>query len=717
MKPLLQLKQTTSKDFQVDYEVIRDSRSISQDDKFLADEINKLTDHSDTADWLLAIASGAFTGLLDSFIVGEWDFMTAKDRTNRTVNYIVLDFANKHEGYIPYCEKNNIDSRRLLSAVKFLEDTYPLPGDGAYRQNKKITNSTHHLDDLCHHPTLVGLFCSIIVQFTGESIYVDRTGELERVPVTVNKYGQFIGGNPVAKLFSGILNWCFSVAHTVANTRGHWISDIAGSSDSASKGNLGAGLPGPFLSLIKELSTLPIVKSRRMHEQLRKAFQNGIGTRDTQVNLYLFNSLFYGASNKVDLRTELAIMHEIGRQTIPVVLNEVIVRSVYFIRRFTQEYRVQKKLKNIDLSKVMPFDSNNRTIARMLTISSGTFVVIDLADAAIRTALHFSKTGGTKKMFLGKMILRVNFPGIGRFLVAIGHDISLGVKKYRLENKKAHSTRSFLLQQLKLEIRKDDAWHPINENTPLTELIEDTKIEELHNIEEEDDFYVDTLEVQSNNSTATTHTSNDISHTGYTEPKSKHSVTLINSITIITLVLTVLASLLMIFVLQNIGINNAILYAMLIGYLAFMFMFPIAIYRNGILYKLLLFYYVVSQIGFTFFMNMYLYNTNQKIGILVPVVCVVLWIAFNNELDKLRRKYSPHSSRREDYPLTCVIIKTIFLSPVRCATVHTLALLVFRIISGLLKNVDKPIPFIAGTILSLASVLLFIFVDVKTEPE
>ena len=162
MKPLLQLKQTSSKDFQVDYEVIRDSSSISKDDKILTDEIYKLTDHTDNDDRIYAIASGVFTGIFDSFIVGEWDFMTAKARTNRTVNNIVLDFAKKHKGYIDFCEKYKHDSERLISAILFLEDTYPLPGDGTYRQasGKRITPSTHHLDDFCHHPTLAGLFCS-----------------------------------------------------------------------------------------------------------------------------------------------------------------------------------------------------------------------------------------------------------------------------------------------------------------------------------------------------------------------------------------------------------------------------------------------------------------------------------------------------------------------------------------------------------------------------
>jgi hypothetical protein len=76
---------------------------------------------------------------------------------------------------------------------------------------------------------------------------------------------------------------------------------------------------------------------------------------------------------KFDLRTEIGVAHEIGKQAIPVIINECIVRGFYFIRRFVMEIKANEikrigDLGKIDWKKTLPF--KNRTIVRMLTISS-----------------------------------------------------------------------------------------------------------------------------------------------------------------------------------------------------------------------------------------------------------------------------------------------------------------------------------------------------------
>ena len=71
----------------------------------------------------------------------------------------------------------------------------------------------------------------------------------------------------------------------------------------------------------------------------------------------------------------------------------------------------------------------------MMTIESGTFMAIDLADAAIRSAV---KNAGqvASPTFWKDFILRVNFVGIGRFAIAIGTDVGMDMKKSALENKR-----------------------------------------------------------------------------------------------------------------------------------------------------------------------------------------------------------------------------------------------------------------------------------------
>lgn len=371
----------------------------------------KYTNHADILDYSIAVTSGIINGMIDSFFIGEWDFEAAKAKSNQYMNEKVMNFA----------KKQGFTGDRLADAVEFLEKKYPLPGDDAYKNvlddsgKQVMTMKTHHLDDLSHHPTLIGLIASIVVQFSGEAIYLPAGGGVARVPVEVNDYGNFTGTEAGPKVFAGVINWFFNVVkETIANTKGHWMSDLAGSHMSAGGG---MGLPGSLLSILKELSLLPCFTDSNFREDLRKAYHNGIGDGKSQVNFGLFNELFKGASSKFDARTELAVKSELERQALPVILNEMLVRGFYFIRRFIDEMKNKNSILDIDWNNVLPV--NNRTIVRMLTISKGTFTAFDAADAAIRS-----------KGLKTKFILRVNFVGIGSFALTSGIDIGMGVKKF-----------------------------------------------------------------------------------------------------------------------------------------------------------------------------------------------------------------------------------------------------------------------------------------------
>ena len=393
----------------------------------LNSEIERLTNHADWLDYTVAVSSGILCGMIDSIFVGEWNFQKAKAISNEEINRKVIEFAKK-QGWTPH-EGNG---ERLDLAIKSLEKKYPLPGDGAFEQliNSGITKKTHHLDDFCHHPNIVGLVCCLLVQFRGESINFNNESTNFSIPVEINEYGQLQGKNVVTKFFCGIINWFINVSKTVANAKGHWMSDIAGSGTSK---HGGAGLPGPIMSLLKECSALPCFKNSDFAEELRKLYQNGIGSGKKQIDLGVFNSLFEGASSKFDMRTENAIKHELKRQSVPVLLNEAIVRGFYTIRHFISEYKEKKSLDRLEWKKIIPF--KNRTIVRMLTISSGTFTTIDLADAAVRSAVK--NVGQVESpTFWKDFILRVNFVGIGRFAIAIGTDVGMGMKKSALENKR-----------------------------------------------------------------------------------------------------------------------------------------------------------------------------------------------------------------------------------------------------------------------------------------
>ena len=421
-------------------------------------DIDKLTNHADGIDYAIAVTCGIITGIIDSIFVGEWDFKNAKAVSNKQINDKVLDFAKKDPQYAEFIKnkRKNNDPDRLDNAIEFLENKFKLPGDGAYKGFKDlgITDASHHLDDFCHHPTLIGLLCCVLVQFTGSATYRSSSGAVVKTPIEVNEYGKLVSENKWGKILAGVINWFFNVAQTAANRKGHLLSDMAGSSTSVGKGNEGAGVPGSMLSLAKELSALPCFKDTNFAENLRKAYQNGIGSGDKQLDLGAFNSLFEGASSKVDMRTEMAVAHELKRQALPVIINEILVRGIYFVRRFILEMKEKDSIKDIEWANTLPF--KNRTIVRMMTIATGTFTAVDMADAGIRAVI---KSGGFNPATLGNFVLNVNFVGVGRFAVAVATDVGMGVKKGIKENKRLDLVGQQLqLMNVKVSYQQADMW-------------------------------------------------------------------------------------------------------------------------------------------------------------------------------------------------------------------------------------------------------------------
>lgn len=368
-------------------------------------EIDKLTNHSDGVDYTVAIGSGILAGLIDVFWVGEFSLERGRGWGEDTVNQFVMKVA-QWRGY---------EGNDLQGSIRYLENKYGAPSDSNTMDFGGALQ--HHLRDFAHHPTFVGLMFSLLTQFTGKSYGTDVNGLFKVVDVNNT---MLIGEDIPQKFLIGTVHWFF-----------HMVSDMAGSSSTP---GAGTGLPGPILSLAKELSALPIFRNMEIGDQrlsvwISKLF-NGTLLAERDANGKIVEPF------RFDLRTEIGVGYEIGRQAIPVVINECVVRSFYFIRRLAKEIKEEsvkqvQDLKRIDWQRTLPF--KNRTIVRMLTISTGTFTAIDLGDAAIR-ALY--KSGGNKAVFLKEFVLRVNFVGIGRFTIAVGTDLTMGGKQQNRRNER-----------------------------------------------------------------------------------------------------------------------------------------------------------------------------------------------------------------------------------------------------------------------------------------
>ena len=351
---------------------------------------------ADKTDYIVAASCGVLTGLMDSFWVGEFSLSSAQDWGRTKANGFVVKVAQKR-GYT---------RSELEGAIRFLEKDAPIPSD----QLTVIWGGglQHHFRDFAHHASVVGLVFSIMTQFTGLSYGTNEEGSFETHEL--HDY-ELIGKTFEEKIFNGTVIWAL-----------HLVSDMSGSSRNAGRGT---GIPGPLFSLAKELSALPKIRN------LRFEYKNN----DISLSMLLskiFNGTAFAHSSskdliRFDLRTEMGVYAFGIRQSIPVVLNQCMVRAFYFVKRFCIEAS-SKQVRGIrDISKLEPshfFPRNNKCIIRMLTISSGVFCIVDASDAAIRA---FIKSPHNKAEFFTQFLLRTNFVGIGNFIISIKNDIAVNL--------------------------------------------------------------------------------------------------------------------------------------------------------------------------------------------------------------------------------------------------------------------------------------------------
>ena len=364
-------------------------------DKIIFDlnsQIDLLSSQADSLDYIVAIASGIVCGILDILWVGEFDLAHGRSIASDKVDSFVKNTAEMLEG-------KTFDD--VKSAVQALEKHFPIPSDG--NTSDFGGGKQHHLRDFAHHPTIVGLVFSLLTQFTEKSYGTDVNGRFITVDV-LEKSKPFIGKDIPEKILMGTIIWFF-----------HLVSDMAGSSSTAGTTG-GTGIPGPLLALAKEVSAIPFFKNIKVDDDmsmslfLSKLFNGTLMMKRDEKGQIVKDPII-----KFDLRGELGVAVELCKQAVPVVANECFVRAFYFIRHLAMEMKENHvgcfaDMKMIDWDTVKPL--NNPTIARMLTISTGVFTVLDIGEAI-----------ATQKYWVS-----INYVGIGRFAVAISSDVSWGLK-------------------------------------------------------------------------------------------------------------------------------------------------------------------------------------------------------------------------------------------------------------------------------------------------
>ena len=361
----------------------------------------------DKYDGIISISSGALTAAMDVLWGDDLSLMEAHKWGAEETNKFVLKVA----------KKNGYKGSDLAGAIDHLEEAAPIWADK--NTNEFGGGYHHHLRDFSHHPTPVGLFFSLLNEFTGYGYGTDTDGKFKKNKIEGWKEKGFL-----ESIYSGTINWSL-----------HLISDVAGSSGSVRMGKEGTGLPGPFMSLLKELASVPGIRDiagtdKNGRYQFSVACQklfNGTLLSEHDEN----GKIIKDTVVPFDMRTELGLLHEPVRtkQYIPVLICEGIVCAFYSIRRLINEIIEEKidsleKIRNLDFSKFLPWKSNE--LKRMRTLSALSFSAVDMSAAAVSA---YVQCDGDKKSFIMDFAKQVNYFGVGRLIIAGTGEVGMRLEK------------------------------------------------------------------------------------------------------------------------------------------------------------------------------------------------------------------------------------------------------------------------------------------------
>lgn len=349
-------------------------------------------DSCEAQDYFCSVACGAVAGLLDIFFVGAPGESVLGQWTDKQVDTAVMKFASMN-GWKPATGKES----NVASAIGYLERKFKVNYDQRYSADMggafAMSTKNHHIKSLAHSPDIVGLFFSVLNQFTSTASFVSN-GQL--ITIQTQTF-ELQGHNVISKLFCGVANWF-----------GHIMSDIAGSSGSRGNAGRGTGVAIPFFEMSQfcNIGSFQIEKDRQDFATLAvRAFQEGY-----------------------DARFGIAM-------AIPVLVCDLTIRLIWTIKKHF--------FRGIPLTECVPTQVH-ADLRVMLLFGHGTLCLMDGADAAIRS-------GGNWLNFFLRMnlIAWVRFSTLVLKEICIRTGIALSLQKQLDAYKRINKSLELYLTQLK----------------------------------------------------------------------------------------------------------------------------------------------------------------------------------------------------------------------------------------------------------------------------
>ena len=332
----------------------------------------------DKTGYLIAAFCGAMAGLVDVLFVQAPNQGPLQKTVDQKADDLVVKAAQffwKHD------KRDKGKSRKmpdtLEKCISYLEQAFPVPYDARYAQDLNVNEGVlagmdtknHHLLSLAHSPDPIGLVFSIIDQYNKTASFIDKGRVIQPAPRKMSGAIPYMQGSDLpSKLFCGFMNWI-----------GHILSDLVGSSSTRKKGNHGMGVAIPFYELFLTCNFGP-EDGKTFAETMIQVYEQGYDIR-------------FGAT-----------------MAIPVVLEELMVRSVWVLR--------QRFEKNRPWKECLP-TAKHQDLRIMLLVSNGTFAAVDGIDAVVcgvssqslvNAVCHLNLVGWSRLAILGikELAIRLN---------------------------------------------------------------------------------------------------------------------------------------------------------------------------------------------------------------------------------------------------------------------------------------------------------------------
>lgn len=370
----------------VDVNMFESDRTFDSNE-FVDAEYEDAISEKDYSYYAIAVASGVLTGVFSQLKLSEETLEKIDEWKEKDWDkYIVI--VAQMAGY---------KRSDLKGAKKYLNDRFVSFADEELKREYQ-EGLNKWINAISSHPSVAGLAFSIFTQFSGEKYWFGEKGiEKEAVP---DYYA--IGRNTVEKIVYGLLYWAFDLSIDLALSKIALLEEMK--------------IPKEVSKLLKDLLNLSIFEkiptdymdAEKIYSKwIQKIFENSeCQCDDGEVRTFDLYEMIEGLENRA------------FSESTPVIINECIVRSFYFIKKLIievkeKEIRSLNELDRVDPANVLPF--NNRLTSRMVLISSGCFVGVNVAGATLKAIVKENKDDGG---FAETLFTEVSIAGIGRFVFA-----------------------------------------------------------------------------------------------------------------------------------------------------------------------------------------------------------------------------------------------------------------------------------------------------------